>query len=377
VRWAIITGEYPPDPGGVSDYTAAVAEGLARLGDEVHVWAPLQGGRAAPTGPVTVHRLRHQFHPAGLAELSRGLARLRRPFRILVQYVPQAFGMRGMNLGFGAWLYAHRAWDVSVMFHEVYVMFRRGGGWSFNLLAATTHGMAALALRAARRVFMSTSSWEPHLRRLGRLPRRTSALFIPSNTPENCPAGAVAAARARWGVPPDAVVLGSFGTYANHRQPWLGDTLGELLGRRPDRFAVLVGRGSEGFAAQLAAQRPSVGPRVLGLGTLPGPDVAASLAAADLLLQPYQDGATTRRTSLMAGLALGKAIVTTDGCNTEPCWRVGGAVLLAPAGSEGLVQVSEAVLADPALRAATGERAARLYQSQFSLTHTLTVLRQL
>ena len=38
--WNIITGEYPPQPGGVSDYTRLVAHGLADAGDEVCVYAP-------------------------------------------------------------------------------------------------------------------------------------------------------------------------------------------------------------------------------------------------------------------------------------------------------------------------------------------------
>ena len=42
--WHIITGEYPPAPGGVSDYTEAVAAGLAAAGDEVHVWCPAASG---------------------------------------------------------------------------------------------------------------------------------------------------------------------------------------------------------------------------------------------------------------------------------------------------------------------------------------------
>ena len=42
-RWAILTGEYPPQAGGVSDYTRLVAEGLAAVGDEVAVYAPPQG----------------------------------------------------------------------------------------------------------------------------------------------------------------------------------------------------------------------------------------------------------------------------------------------------------------------------------------------
>ena len=30
--WAILTGEYPPQPGGVSDYTLQVCRGLAAAG---------------------------------------------------------------------------------------------------------------------------------------------------------------------------------------------------------------------------------------------------------------------------------------------------------------------------------------------------------
>ena len=48
--WHIVTSEYPPDVGGVSDYTRQVAEGLARMGDEVHVWCP----RAAEGPPLRV-----------------------------------------------------------------------------------------------------------------------------------------------------------------------------------------------------------------------------------------------------------------------------------------------------------------------------------
>ena len=38
--WHLITCEYPPRTGGVSDYTRLVAEGLSEAGDEVHVWCP-------------------------------------------------------------------------------------------------------------------------------------------------------------------------------------------------------------------------------------------------------------------------------------------------------------------------------------------------
>ena len=64
--WAVLTGEYPPDPGGVSDYTRSVASALARAGDVVHVWTPQTEG-APPSDPgVRLHVLADGFTPRTL-----------------------------------------------------------------------------------------------------------------------------------------------------------------------------------------------------------------------------------------------------------------------------------------------------------------------
>ena len=104
IRWVILTGEYPPQPGGVSDYTRLVAEGLAAVGDEVAVYAPPQSLGPDPAAPgVRVRRLPDRFGLRGLRWLDRELAR-DRPDRVLVQYVPHAFGLKAMNLPFAAWV---------------------------------------------------------------------------------------------------------------------------------------------------------------------------------------------------------------------------------------------------------------------------------
>jgi hypothetical protein len=66
-RWSILTGEYPPQPGGVSDYTRLVAQGLAALGDEMAMYAPPQG--IDPLG-VRVRRLPYRFGLRGLRWLA-------------------------------------------------------------------------------------------------------------------------------------------------------------------------------------------------------------------------------------------------------------------------------------------------------------------
>src|ERR1043165_2729419 len=101
-RWHILTGEYPPQPGGVSDYTQGVAEALTAEGNEVEIWAPPTEGTDITKDGLAVHRLPDRFGPRSLTRLDRGLHR--RPGRVLVQYTPHAFGWKGMNLLLVAWL---------------------------------------------------------------------------------------------------------------------------------------------------------------------------------------------------------------------------------------------------------------------------------
>jgi len=64
----MVTGEYPPDLGGVPHYTAAVAGALADTGAEEHVWAAGDElGTVVLPGGVGVHGVVGRFGPAGLA----------------------------------------------------------------------------------------------------------------------------------------------------------------------------------------------------------------------------------------------------------------------------------------------------------------------
>src|SRR5260221_4075914 len=97
--WHII-GEYPPQPGGVSDYTAAVATGLASEGDEVHVWRPDCSGPRLDGRGVVVHRELGGISLADLRRVGKQLDRFPAPRKLFGQWVPQGFGYRSMNVGF-------------------------------------------------------------------------------------------------------------------------------------------------------------------------------------------------------------------------------------------------------------------------------------
>src|SRR5438876_909208 len=71
--WHVISSEYPPEVGGVSDYTEIVATGLGAQGDEVHIWCPKGPGSVRKAKGVTVHRELGTITPADLARVGQEL----------------------------------------------------------------------------------------------------------------------------------------------------------------------------------------------------------------------------------------------------------------------------------------------------------------
>ena len=124
----------------------------------------------------------------------------------------------------------------------------------------------------------------------------------------------------------------------------------------------------------MRCDHPTLAGRLLATGELPPHAVAEHLAACDLLVQPYPDGISSRRTSAMAALALGQPVLATRGPLTEPCWEENGPVRLVDDPVEIAVQ-ARALLADEAERRRLGAAGARLYRERFALDNTVARLR--
>lgn len=375
-RWAIVTGEYPPDPGGVSDYTRLVACGLAAAGDSVRVFAPPHGGGSEPNDPgVEVHRLPGRFGPRSLLALERLLARAPGPDCILIQYVPHAFSYKAMNLPFALWiaLQARRIAPVWVMFHEVAVPFI-GRSAKHLLLGSATRVMARLIAGAASRIFVSISTWGELLSRI--CPRAVPSewLPVPCNVPIEADPAAVAAVRSRF-APNGEPLVGHFGTFGGPIADLLAPAIAELLQLAPTTSVLLIGRGSVRFRERLVAANPGDAKRVHSAGELAGHEVSVHLRACDLMLQPFPDGISSRRTSAMAGLANAVPLVTNLGALSEPIWA-NGAVAAAPSPDPAeLSKLAAKAIAEPAARAELGRRGAALYHDRFSPEHTTFRLR--
>ena len=316
--WHIVTGEYPPDLGGVADYAAAVAGALANTGAEVHIWSTGDEPDAVVSpGGVSVHRVADRFGPAGLARVDRELNRFTGSRTILIQYVPHAFGWKAMNLPFVAWALIRRVRrrdDVRVMFHEVAFPWVRRP-LRHNVIAAVNRLMAAVLVRACTRAYVTIPGWMPLLRRLGagRLPIAWTP--VPSNVPDEVSTSAVAARRAELTLnDPTVRLVSHFGTYGPSVTRALGPVLRELLDRRPYIQVLLLGARGDRWRGELAGGRADWDARVIAPGPLPATEIAEYLRACDLVIQPYPDGASGRRTTLMAALANGVPVAALSTC---------------------------------------------------------------
>jgi glycosyltransferase involved in cell wall biosynthesis len=341
------------DPGGVADYTSVLAGALSTRGVTVCIWE-------ATT-------------PGFRTSLEQALAAC--PGPLIVQYVPNAFGWRGANVPFCRWLLRlrHRGHDVRVMFHEPYFYF--GAHPLRNGLAIVQRVMASMLLGASTVTYLSTDTWRRYLTPYAPAGAMFVTLPIPATVGQHRDAARESGWRSRLAGSDSVRLVGHFGTYGGHVTAILSPVLEQLLTTRANVRVVCVGQGSESYARRYTIAHPSMAGRVTATGPLRTEDVAAVLRACDVAVQPYPDGVTTRRTSVMAALANGVATVTSSGALTERVWRESGAVALADAGdARAHVEQIGSLLDDERRRVALAARGAEIYDSQFSIERTLDQL---
>jgi glycosyltransferase involved in cell wall biosynthesis len=369
MRIGIVSGEYPPDVGGVGDQAARLAAELAGRGHTVQVLTTAREGAAregaAPTGGAPgpeVLPLVRRWDWRLFALLPR-FARAGRWDVLHVQYQPGAFRLDGaINLA-PAWIRRRRgAPAIVTTFHDLRVpyLFPKAGRLrplAVRLLARACDGIIAAEPRDLRRLVDWTAGLAP----------RPAVRQIPLGNALDVspPAGFDRAAwRARLGLTADAPLAGHFG-FVNRTKGV--DVLVEALRRLVDggRDVTLLmigdplGSSDATNAAYLDAVRRQVtaaglGGRVRWTGYCPPAEVAGWLRCLDVAVLPFSEGASRRRTSILAAWAQGVPVLTTTPESPDPAGSDGlaGAVTVPPGDPAALAAALGDVLDGPAHRAA-------------------------
>ncbi len=171
-------------------------------------------------------------------------------------------------------------------------------------------------------------------------------------------------ARARLGIDENALVLGMFGTVGTGQI--LGDVEGTMqtlcdTGYKPR--LLYTGPHAERVLTALGATN------VIAGGPFPKEEVSQRLAAIDIYLAAYAEGATTRRTTLMVAFQHGLATVTTRGPLTDTVLarEDGKAFLLSGMNIPNHFQMQVLRLArETELRSRIAQGAATLYEQEFA-----------
>lgn len=368
----LITCEYPPLMGGVSQHSRVLAEAAAAEGFDVQVWT---GSNGAGSPGVQVRPELGDFSLAALERADTALNACAAPRRLVVQWVPHGYGRWGLNVAFTRWLRRRaRAGDrIDLIVHEPFMDFF-GSSWRQPAAALVQRYMTWMVVRAAERVWLTIPGWEPRLRiarRHGQPAPRT--LPVPGTIPPVRDAAAVAALRETL-LEGRSRLVGYFGGGNRYATQAIRATVAEFANRNVDSAFVCFGRGSDTLATDVRAAVPTSTVPVTGTGALGLDRVSLHLQACDALLQPYSDGVSGRRTTTVSALEHAVPVATTLGFLSEPFWSETCAVEAVPADAPATLPSALMQLLEPARNAAARTSAVALYRERFDPTHTFKAL---
>jgi len=259
------------------------------------------------------------------------------------------------------------------MVHEPFLPFDRTR-LRQNAGALVHRAMLRLLLAAARKVWVSTSSFLPDVSRVG--PAGLPAprwLPVPSAIRRIDDAAGVA--RLRSCLAGAAPVVGHFGTCHSLVAPMLQRVIARIAETRPDVRFVLAGKGSDAFAHRLTAGGRMAPAAIVASGERQAADLSRLLQCCDVFVQPYHDGVSTRRTTLMTLLDHGCPLVTSSGPRTETRWTPDDALVLTAADdAPAMAAAALRLLESPLDRRRLGERGRAVYSSTFDVTHAVAAL---
>lgn len=363
---AIVCPTYPPDHCGVGDHTSMLAATLAASGATVNVYTTCGVARSVPPR-VHVHPVVPQWQTRSMWALASTITRAR-PDVVLIQYVPFLYARHaGLAVPLLAALLRLRRVVVVTIVHEPYVPLELNV--KRFILSVAQRVMLVILMLSSRRVAVTTMMAGRQLQRLlpwfgeriHRVPVGSNIVMHRINQSERC------ALRDALGVAPDDTILIFFGSL--HETKPLGLILRTLVHLRESGVAatlLVVGQDQAAFSAAAAKAGLAVPDGVICTSYAAAEDVSHYLQCGDLMLAPFLDGVSTRRTTVIAALQHGLPVISTEGRWTER-QIFAGAVSMTPChDDEGYVRAVHQLAHDSIARREISKRGRQLAEQRFS-----------
>ncbi len=374
MKVCLVTGEYPPDVGGVADYTHRLGVQLLQLGHRVTVLTskgkPPRPYRRANGEPDVLDTV-DSWGVNGLPALVHAATALQ-PDVLHIQYQTAAYGMQAGIAMLPRWLqWRHPEIATVTTFHDLRepYLFPKAG----PLRRLVTRQL----LWGSRGVVATNLSDAQTLQRMiGGYPnRRQPVLEVvpigPNVDLALASAQTMAEVRTRNAIPNEPILLGHYG-FMNRSKgiDTLFQAFRALRSAGTNAYLLMVGETAgvsdptnRGYFAEMQnlALELGIADYLRWTAYLPPDEVSHALQALDCCVLPYADGASFRRGTLLTALAHGLPVVTTTPTAPMPEVRGEGAplptleqerhcLLTPPGDAAALAAAIQRVLADATLR---------------------------
>lgn len=318
MRIALLSAEYPPQCGGVGDYTRCLGRALVTRGHTVGV---ITGKRDKSLPP--------EHDPLALIDVvpswdMRCWPKLATTLRVIapdifhIQYQTGAYGMHpAINL-LPWWLHRH-AWcpPIVVTFHDLREPYL------FPKAGELRHTMTQRLIRDTDAVVTTNcADAEQVVSIIGQCAKQPICTTIPigSNIAVAPPPGYQRWFwRAHLGLQPGDMLIAYFGLLSRDKgaDVLLQAMVGPSLAKLPLRLILIGGEGTQpydrAYAAEIYQQIDQLRLRdsILQTGYVDEATVSGHLLAADCVVLPFREGASFRSGSLLAALLHGCPVITT------------------------------------------------------------------
>lgn len=372
-RFALITAEFAPQPGGVGDYTACLAHALTEENTR--------------TVEVITNNLISSWNWSCLGQITNYVKQKR--FDVLnIQYQTGAYQMHPaincLPLYLKWKLRSQPRPQVVTTFHDLREPYL------FPKAGPLRRWVTQLLLRGSDYSVVTNIQDYGHALALGIAPSHLKLIPISSNiTPLPRPNTHQRGQwRQQWGIAPDLFVIGYFGLLNRSKGV---DILLKALARLKNldwKFLLIGGETgltdptNAAYAQELTALAHSLGltDKIIWTGHLEPISTSQALYALDMAVLPFRDGASLRRGSLLATLAHALAVLTTSEISSEKtvpdlkvpqlshlqnCYMLD---MQETTEAQTVVQLAEAIqllYSDPDLRTRLAENALRLTRENF------------
>lgn len=378
--WHIICPMIPPIISSIGEYALNTAKKLNRLNYEVHLWTlsnnKNKNRNHQKHDKLYIHNISSTWENNDFRKIDLLLNRSNLEQKILWYYQPEITSKLYHKLN--NWT------EQTKKYYKIYFVLHKPLEpyyYSLNFIQLYKYlkekRLLKKILKNIHQIFITAPYLEKNIESICNKKKLPNIHWLPLRSNVNYIKDPNKARNIRKAFAPEAqFLLGCYGSYyEKNLLKQLKRNILLLLQNHPERTFLCLGRKSEKFVATFKRNYPNLANQIESTGELDQVAISAHIQACDIMIQPYPDGVTAKRTSILASLLHEKAILTTSGNNSELFWSKRKCVLLYKEGSDlDFITQFEQIIYDSSVKKRLELKAKETYQLFFSLNSTIQKL---